>query len=102
MPEAPQRGNMRFERITVACREEYRAQQEPIAFFWRGMEIHIRAILDRWYEGHLSRQRVPQRYYRVLTEDGQRFVIRYNELFDAWGLLLSEDQEPAPPLDDPS
>ncbi|HAA04542.1 MAG TPA: hypothetical protein DCE18_14450 [Syntrophobacteraceae bacterium] len=102
MPEAPQRGNMRFERITVACREEYRAQQEPIAFFWRGMEIHIRAILDRWYEGHLSRQRVPQRYYRVLTEDGRRFVIRYNELFDAWGLLLPEDQEPAPPQDDPS
>jgi hypothetical protein len=81
---------MRFERITVSCREEYRAQQEPTAFCWRGVEHKVRNIVDRWYEGHLSRQRVPQRYYRVETLDGKRFILRYNELFDAWGLLVPE------------
>ncbi len=93
---------MRFERITVSCREQYRAQQEPTVFRWRGGEYRIRTILDRWYEGYLSRQRVPQRYYRVLTEDGRRFVVRYSELFDAWGLLVPEGQEPGPHQEDPS
>ena len=93
---------MRFERITVRCREQYRSQQEPTAFHWRGREYLIRTILDRWYEGHLSRQRVPQRYYRVLTEENQRFVIRYNEVFDGWGLLIPEGQEPAPHPADPA
>jgi hypothetical protein len=82
---------MRFERITVSCREEYQAQQEPRAFRRRGVEYRIRTIVDRWYEGHLSRQRVAQRYYRVETEDGRRFILRYNELFDAWGLLVPEE-----------
>ncbi len=83
---------MRFERITVSCREEYRAQQEPRTFHWRGAEYRVRTIVDRWYEGHVSRQRVPQRYYRVETDDGQRFILRYNELFDAWGLLVPADE----------
>jgi len=82
---------MRFERITVSCREEYRAQQEPRAFRWRGEEYVIRSIVDRWYEGQVSRQRVPQRYYRVETDQGRRFILRYNELFDAWGVLVPED-----------
>jgi len=91
MPEAPQRGNMRFERITVACREEYRAQQEPIAFFWRGMEIHIRAILDRWYEGHSASSMPPLDYYKVRGDDGAVYILRYNQLFDTWAILLSQD-----------
>jgi hypothetical protein len=82
---------MRFERITVSCREEYRSQQEPRSFRWRGEEYHIRTIVDRWYEGQISRQRVPQRYYRVETDQGRRFILRYNELFDAWGLHVPED-----------
>jgi hypothetical protein len=93
---------MRFERIKVSCRDEYRSQQEPTAFHWRGEEYRIRTILDRWYEGHLSRQRVPQRYYRVLTEDDRRFIVRYNELFDAWGLMIPEGHEPDSHPEDPS
>ncbi len=93
---------MKFERITVSCREQYRAQQEPTGFSWRGVDYRIRTIVDRWYEGQLSRQRVPQRYYRVVTDDGRRFILRYNELFDAWGLLIPEGQEPDPHREDPA
>jgi hypothetical protein len=79
---------MRLERVTVSCREEFQAQQEPVAFRWRGQEYMIRGVCDRWYEGSLAPQRVPLRYYRVETFGGEYFIIRYNELFGAWSLLV--------------
>jgi hypothetical protein len=80
---------MHFERVSVTCREEYRAQQEPRAFVWRGREYRIEAVVDRWYHGSEASQRVPMRYYRVATEEGSRYILRYHELFDAWSIMIS-------------
>jgi hypothetical protein len=90
---------MRLERITVSCREEFKAQQEPVTFCWRGQNYRIRSVCDRWYEGSLAPQRVPLRYYRVETFDGENFIIRYNELFGAWSLQVPKNATSSP--DDP-
>jgi hypothetical protein len=90
---------MRLERITVSCREEFQAQQEPVAFCWRGQDYQIRSICDRWYQGSLAPQRVPLRYYRVETSAGEYFIIRYNEFFGVWSLLVPRIATSSP--DDP-
>jgi hypothetical protein len=79
---------MVFERIEVETRDEYRGAQEPIRFTWRGQRFKVDSILDRWYEGYQDAGRVPLRYYRVRTESGEVFLLRYHELFDAWAVRV--------------
>ncbi len=81
---------MRLEPIDVDCRDEYREAQEPSAFVWRGRRYEIETVLDRWYEGHLDSRRMPLRYFRVKTRDGGVFIIRYHELFRAWGIAAPD------------
>ncbi|SHE94262.1 hypothetical protein SAMN02745206_01055 [Desulfacinum infernum DSM 9756] len=85
---------MRFERIQVRTRDDYRGAQEPVAFVWRGETHAVDRVEDRWYEGSLNARRVPLRYFRVRTVAGRRFIVRYHELFDAWGVLVPP-QEPS-------
>lgn len=79
---------MEFERIEVVTRDEYREAQEPVRFEWRGSVYEIVQILDRWYEGYADSRRVPLRYFRVKTDEGEVFILRYNELFAAWGIMV--------------
>ncbi len=41
-------------------------------------------IEDRWYEGYTKPTDVPVRYFRVRCRCGERFILRYNGLFDRW------------------
>ncbi len=79
---------MRLERITVTTRDESFGAQEPTALEWRGRRYRVVAVEDRWYEGFVASHRVPMRYYRVLVDTGERFLVRYHELFDAWSLVV--------------
>lgn len=79
---------MELERITVVTRDEYAGAQDPIAFVWRGQRFQIAQILDRWYEGRLDSTRMPLRYFKVRCEEGDVFILRYHELFRAWGILI--------------
>jgi len=79
---------MEFERISVFTRDEYREAQEPYGFEWRNKRFDIALIVDRWYEGHLDSKRMPLRYFRVKTADGEIYILRYHELFRAWGIMV--------------
>ncbi|SMC23576.1 hypothetical protein SAMN02746041_01771 [Desulfacinum hydrothermale DSM 13146] len=87
---------MRFERIQVETRDDYRGAQEPIAFVWRDETHRVERVEDRWYEGYLDARRVPMRYYRVRTLSGRRFILRYHELFDAWSLRVPPKETSGP------
>lgn len=79
---------MQFERIEVLSRDEYREAERPVSFLWRGCLFEIEEILDRWYEGHCDPTRVPLRYFKVKARDGKAYILRYHELFRAWGILV--------------
>jgi hypothetical protein len=85
---------VRLERVEVRCREHYQAQQEPLAFSWRGRDYLIQSIVDRWVEGYVDPQRVPLRYFKVLTSAGESFILRYNELFGAWAIVVPPPYAP--------
>ncbi len=78
---------MKFERITVLTRDEYREGEEPYGFEWRNKHFGVAGILDRWYEGSLDSRRIPLRYFKVKTTDGEQYVLRYHELFRVWSIL---------------
>ncbi|MGV8073327.1 MAG: DUF6504 family protein [Syntrophobacteraceae bacterium] len=86
---------MKFERIEVKSRDEYQGGQDPTAFEWRGRQYEISRLVDRWYEGRLDSTRMPLRYFKVLTSDGQQFILRYHEFFCAWSILILQDDSEA-------
>jgi len=88
--EPAKQKDMLFERIEAKTRDHYRECQEICAFNWRNTQYRVSEILDRWYEGYIDPTRLPLRYFRVKTEDGQAFIIRYHAFFDAWSILVAD------------
>jgi hypothetical protein len=83
---------MELELVTVFTRDEYREAQEPIGFIWREKRYEIAQVVDRWYEGHKDPTRMPLRYFKVKTSDGDVFILRYHEFFRTWSILIPRDQ----------
>jgi hypothetical protein len=86
---------MKFEHVEVATRDEYKGAQEPVSFEWRERHYDVAQIVDRWYEGHIDSTRMPLVYFRVRTTESEQFILRYHELFRAWGLLVPDRETDA-------
>ncbi len=79
---------MDFEQITVECYSGYKANERPIAFNYRDRRCRVAEIIDRWYEGGMEPGRPALDYFKVRTEAGDVYILRYNSLFDAWSLSI--------------
>ncbi len=79
---------MKFEKITVHCYSGYRVNESPRFLLWRGKKYFIKRIVDRWYEGGIKSDSDIMDYYKVELDDGTVRIIRYNRLFDGWGILI--------------
>lgn len=76
---------MRFEEsISVECYSGHRANERPLAFTLRHRRYEIKEIVDRWYEGGIDPARPEVHYFKVQTEEGQVFLLRYDLRRDAW------------------
>lgn len=80
---------MKFEVIKVECYSGYKINERPVAFTYQGQRWHIDDIIDRWYEGGIEPGQPAMDYFKVRTENGREFLLRYNYLFDAWAVLVS-------------
>jgi len=66
---------------------------EAISKWWLEIERtdisvdEVAEVLDRWYEGGISRRTVPQHCYRILTVEGEVAILRYNHVFQRWFLM---------------
>ncbi len=79
---------MEFEIVEVKTRDEYRGAQEPVSFVMGDREYRVEQVLDRWYEGRVDSTRMPMIYFRVKTESGETFILRYHEFFRAWSIRI--------------
>jgi hypothetical protein len=84
---------MIFDTIQVECYSGYRANERPLAFTWKGKRRVVKEIADRWYEGGKSANDASLNYFKVVTDECEEFILRYNSLFDAWAVVVPEDQE---------
>lgn len=65
--------------IRVECHAGYRADEHPLRFELRGRRFEVDLVEDRWYSPNAT-------YFRVRAHDGNFYVLRHDELRDAWTL----------------
>ena len=82
---------MKFEVIEVTCYAGYKHNERPLRFIYKDRTVQIAEIIDRWYEGHAASSLPPLDYYKVKGDDGAVYILRYNQLFDTWAILVSQD-----------
>ena len=80
---------MLFEVVEVKTKAGYRSAERPVAFFYHDQRYDIEEVIDRWYEGGIDPRRPIMTYFKVHTNDGQIFLLRYNQKRDVWALMIS-------------
>jgi len=65
--------------IRVECYAGYRADQRPLRFALRGRMFQVELVEDQWYAPAAI-------YFRVRADDGNFYVLRHDEVQDAWTL----------------
>jgi hypothetical protein len=66
--------------VRVECYSGHKADERPLRLHLGGRVLEITAIEDRWYSPG-------ETYFRVLTSDGDRYVLRHTEAQDVWSLI---------------
>ena len=70
---------MRDQIVRVECYSGYKADERPARLKLKDGVKEITTIEDRWYSPGAT-------YFRVLVEDGDRYVLRHEEVQDVWSL----------------
>ena len=70
-------------RFLVEAHAGYKGEETPSAFVYEGIKRKIVEVAARWYtDTHCC--------FRVIADDGQRYVIRYAFDEEAWELVMQE------------
>jgi len=78
---------MTFEIIKVEGYSGYRPDERPMSFIYNGRQHEVRDILERWYESSRRAGNPIYAFFKVITEDGDLFLLRYNSRFRTWAIL---------------
>ena len=65
--------------LHVECYSGYKADERPLQLNLKNGTREVVAIEDRWYSPGAT-------YFRVLLDDGDRYVLRHEEAQDVWSL----------------
>ncbi len=65
--------------VRVQCYSGYRAEERPLSFQLGERRYRVDCVEDQWYSPAAV-------YFRVLADDGNRYVLRHDEERDAWSL----------------
>jgi len=71
-------------RIYVDAYSGYKANERPVRFELDDQVYQIAAIEDRWQDPNAE-------FFKVRTEDGKRYLLRYDSQEDAWTLQSGFD-----------
>ena len=69
--------------LTVDAYSGYKGEETPRAFTLEGVKLQVADVIDRWYSETHS-------YFRIRTDDDQRYVLRYHLDEDRWELVMQE------------
>lgn len=70
--------------VEVECYSGYKAEERPDAFVFMERRWDISEITDRWYEGGITSDAPIVDYFKVKTDDGSVFILRYAAQSDVW------------------
>jgi hypothetical protein len=61
----------------VECYSGSEYPERPVAFYWQGQRWVVKQVLSKAYTPEGSS-------FRVLIENGQEFILSYNQQLDSW------------------
>ena len=70
---------MRERSVRVETYSGFKADERPLRLHLDDRTLEVVGVEDRWYSPG-------ETYFRVLTEDGDRYVLRHIEAQDVWTL----------------
>jgi hypothetical protein len=74
---------MADQELIVSTYSGYKYDERPTAFTLAGRTFQVREIVDRWFgEDHA--------YFKLIADDGNLYVIRYDGETDSWELVMTE------------
>jgi len=83
----------RMERIEVRCYSGYRLNESPRAFLFLGKWHTVVEVLDQWYEGGVIAEDPIVHYFKVLTDEGETNLLRYDSFHDEWTLVIRSSEK---------
>ena len=69
--------------VQVKSHAGYKAEEYPVIFSMNSKTFSIKTILDRWYG-------VDHAYFKVIADDGNFYILRYDKTVDQWELVFME------------
>lgn len=69
--------------ITVESYAGSKAEEYPLRFHLKGIKIEIKRIKEAWLTPGC-------RYFKVLADNGNIYVLEYKEINDSWNLLTTD------------
>lgn len=70
---------MRERRVRVETYSGFKADERPLRLHLGDRALEVVSVEDRWYSPG-------ETYFRVLTANGDRYVLRHTEAQDVWTL----------------
>ena len=65
--------------VRVECYSGRKAEERPVRLVFQTQTLEIAEVEDRWYSPGAT-------YFRVLTGNGDRYVLRHDDAQDSWSL----------------
>ena len=65
--------------LRVECYAGYKGDERPLRLHLGERTLEVVAVEDRWYSPG-------ETYFRILTSDGDRYILRHTEAQDVWTL----------------
>jgi hypothetical protein len=65
--------------VRVESYSGYKAEERPLRIVFEAQTLEIAEVEDRWYSPGAT-------YFRVLAENGDRYVLRRDDAQDTWSL----------------
>jgi len=76
----------KFREISVQCYSGYKANERPVSFQLGDKSFKVERIIDQWYGPDYI-------YFKLLADDGNIYILKYNELKDEWELEFFESKK---------
>jgi len=73
--------------VRVECYSGFKADERPLRLHLGERTLAVVEVEDRWYSPG-------QTYFRVLTSDGDRYILRHTEAQDVWSLAAYRAETP--------
>ncbi len=80
-----------FQISEVECYCGGKGDQTPKLFLYENGQVKISEILDRWYEGGINPNKPVYNYFKIKSNSGDLYLLRFNTNRQVWSVKKLND-----------